>query len=216
MRFVRRSDAGSGQPRHVLTSPAFRIATAVLAAVVAVWALVLRPAGEAVARPLLLVSGRDDHGALAQAEVALLDGPDGSAVGTVPDGTLVEVLGTRGEWIEVRAIVGAPVDVAGWVNDFFLRGQVHVVADPPACPVPLAGEPGATPYATLRPSEQVVLVDHHLAPDGLWVGVQPLQDDAIGLVPFAWVRELPGPVASEGEACEDVTLDPEAVPHQHG
>ncbi len=216
MRHVRTRDAGHGKLQHVLSSVPFRITAAALAAAVAVWALVLRPSGPDVERPLLLVSGRDDHGALQAGAVDLLDRPDGDPIGVVPDATLVEVVDTDGEWLRVRAVEGTAGRGEGWINDFFLRGQVHVVGRPPACPVPLVGEPGGGAYAELRPSEQVVLVDHHLAADGrVWVGVQPLQVEAVGLVPLDWIQELPGPVARDGEDCADVPLDPEARPHRH-
>ncbi|HEX9994627.1 MAG TPA: hypothetical protein VGB14_16980 [Acidimicrobiales bacterium] len=79
----------------------------------------------APARRVLIVSGRDDHGLLAEPAVALVTAPDATApTGSVPDGTLVEVVATRGEWAKVRALEGAPAE--GWVNDFYLRGTAHV------------------------------------------------------------------------------------------
>lgn len=168
-------------------------------------------------RSVLLVSGKDDHGLQAAGRVPLLSAPDGEPAGSVADGTLVEVVGTSGEWLQVRVVADAPVEIEGWLNDFHLRGQVHlVVPDAPACPVALVGEPGGPAYAQLRPSEQVVLVDHHRMADGmLWVGVVPLQDEAIGLVPSAWISELPGPTSLDGQDCAEVALDTSVRPHRH-
>jgi hypothetical protein len=79
----------------------------------------------APARRVLIVSGRDDHGLLAEPAVALVTAPDATApTASVPDGTLVEVVATRGEWAKVRALEGEPAE--GWVNDFYLRGTAHV------------------------------------------------------------------------------------------
>ncbi len=165
--------------------------------------------GEGAERPILLVSGRDDHGLVAQDEVEVLDRPDGRPVAKVTDGTLVSVLGEDHEWLEVETLEGRRI--AGWVNDFYLRGQVHVVGDPPACPVPLRGAPGGPPFAELAASAQVVLVDHH----GDWVGVQPLGDDRLGVVPRAFISELPGPAPEPGARCEEVEVPADAEPHAH-
>ncbi len=142
------------------------------------------------------MSGKDDHGLVAQEVVEILDRPEGRAVGNVPDGTLVYVVGEDREWLEVETLEGRRV--VGWINDFYLRGQVHLVGDPPACPVPLRGEPDGAPFAELAASQQVVLVDHH----GDWVGVQPVGDDRLGVVPRGFVSELPGPPAEPGVPCQ--------------
>lgn len=84
-------------------------------------------------REILLVSGRDDHGLLAQERVALTAEPDAEARpqdATVADGTFVRVVETRGEWLRVRSLEGPRAE--GWVNDYYLRGTVHVCA--PALP----------------------------------------------------------------------------------
>jgi SH3-like domain-containing protein len=86
-------------------------------------------AGGAPERELLLVSGRDDHGLLAQERVTLTREPGaeaGSQDATVADGTLVRVVATRGEWARVRSLEGPRAE--GWVNDYHLRGTVHVCA----------------------------------------------------------------------------------------
>lgn len=101
---------------------------------------------------LVLVSGRDDHGLLATERVTLRDRPaaDATAAGQVPDGTLAHVEEVRGTWLRVRTVEGPTAQ--GWVDDFFLRGGVHLVGPPPGCAVPFAG-------GTLPEGEQAVVVD---------------------------------------------------------
>ncbi|MGH8893613.1 MAG: hypothetical protein ACRDWY_09980 [Actinomycetes bacterium] len=87
---------------------------------------------------IVLVSGKDDHGLVTSARVALLAAPNAAdAVGAAGDGTLVEVVGTHGEWLEVRTVEGRAAQ--GWVNDFYLRGVVHLVGPPPSCHVTVGG-----------------------------------------------------------------------------
>jgi hypothetical protein len=76
-------------------------------------------------RQVLLVSGRDDHGLVAEPMVGLVEEPDaGTPAAWVPDGTLVTVVEVSGEWAHVRSLEGDPAD--GWVNDFYLRGTAHL------------------------------------------------------------------------------------------
>lgn len=181
--------------------------------------LAARAVGEASTIDRLgLLSGRDDHGALASATVDVLAGPAAEGaervVATVADGTLVRLLGDDGgSWVRVRTLDGL---TTGWVDDFLLRDRVHAVAAAPACPVALHAEVDGPVLDVLRPSEQVVLLDHHLAVDGGdWVGVATVQTEQVGLLPAEAVQELPGPQGRPGTACEDIQPDPEAVPHRH-
>ena len=88
---------------------------------------------------LVMVSGRDDHGLLAQEAVALYDAPGGSdPAGEVADGTLVHVTRIEGSWLRVTTAEGPAA--AGWVDDYFLRGEVRLVGEAPACTSRLAGE----------------------------------------------------------------------------
>lgn len=78
-------------------------------------------------QPAVMVSGLDDHGLVATTMVALSSRPDLSAapsavVAQLPHGTMVHVLEQRGEWLRVQPVV-APGQ-AGWINDYYLRGQV--------------------------------------------------------------------------------------------
>ncbi len=78
--------------------------------------------GRAAPGPVVLVSGRDDHGLLVQARVPLQRAPDDPAVvAALPDRSFVRVIEERGEWMHVEAL-GDPAQ-HGWINDFFLRGQ---------------------------------------------------------------------------------------------
>lgn len=80
--------------------------------------------------PIVLVSGRDDHGLVARAAIGLQRSPeDGTFSGSVPDGTFVRVVGQRGQWLQVRSF-SVPAE-QGWVNDFYLR-SIAVRTDPPA------------------------------------------------------------------------------------
>lgn len=95
---------------------------------------------------LVMVSGRDDHGLPAQATVALYGAPGGSdTVGEVADGTLVHVTRIEGSWLRVATAEGPAA--AGWVDDFFLRGEVRLVGAAPTCASRLGGESvaGGTP-----------------------------------------------------------------------
>lgn len=96
-------------------------------------------AGSTAAEPrLVLVSGRDDHGMVVADQVPLYDAPQGTRqVAAVHDGTLVEVLETDGQWLQVRSVEGP--DAIGWVDDFFLRGEARLVGAPPSCGVRLDG-----------------------------------------------------------------------------
>jgi hypothetical protein len=81
---------------------------------------------------LVLVSGRDDHGLVARERVPVYGSATSSEqVGTVVDGTLAHVTETEGSWVHVVTAEGRPVD--GWVDDFFLRGVVHLVGPAPSC-----------------------------------------------------------------------------------
>jgi hypothetical protein len=72
--------------------------------------------------PVVLVSGRDDHGLLREHSVRLFREPGSAAVaGEVHDGRLARVIEARGQWLRVRAL-GAPA-AEGWVDDFYLRDR---------------------------------------------------------------------------------------------
>lgn len=119
-------------------------------------------------RGLLLLSGRDDHGLVAEPLVALSHEPGGRGhAHAVRDGTLVRVVATRGEWAYVRTLEGARVD--GWVNDYYLRGVVHACA------------PG------LPRSAQVEL----LAFQGERVRVRTVETPRDAVVPRAALSEVP-------------------------
>lgn len=166
----------------------------------------VRPAGAQVAAAaatsadrMVWVSGRDDHGMVAEESVAVYDGPDGSrVVGRVPDGTLAHVLSTDGQWLRIRTADGRPV--TGWIDDFFLRGQVRLVGAAPGCAVELSGrwqEGGAL----------VVVRDLR----GDRARVESVADpDVRGWVLRSDLQELP----PQGPRCGDVPLDDRHA-HQH-
>lgn len=90
------------------------------------------------AAPLVLVSGRDDHGELASVDVPLYSSPAGRMpVGRVRDGTLARVVTIEGTWLQVRSAEGPALE--GWLDDFHLRRQLHLVGPGPTCRVELGG-----------------------------------------------------------------------------
>lgn len=213
---VRCGDAGGREPRVLsVTRAGTLVATLALVAGVAACGDV-GGSGEDLGRPIVLASGRDDHGDLARATVPVLAAPDGELVAEVRDGTLLAVLGERSEWLEVQTLEGPPV--TGWVNDFHLRGTAHLV-DPeaPACPVAGLDAPGGRVATAWVASEQVELLDVHGDGGELWLGVRPVgdRDAAVALVPRRLVQELPGPPPEPGVPCDEVEPDTDARPHRH-
>lgn len=144
------------------------------------------PVGRAAAappRPVLLVSGKDDHGLPAQAHVALTADPVFGARATteVDDGTLVRVLEARGEWHRV-----APLErtgQSGWIHDFSLRGSVHVRALD-GCRVPLSPAPGVPGDDGLPDSAQAEMLGAARRRGALWIRIRGLA----GARPAGWVR----------------------------
>lgn len=69
---------------------------------------------------------------LANEQVEVYDGPASTtASGRIPDGTLARVVQSDGQWMRVETAEGKPV--SGWIDDFFLRGEAHLVGPPPEC-----------------------------------------------------------------------------------
>lgn len=157
-------------------------------------------AGDDEGRPdgrLVLVSGRDDHGLLAQEAVPLYDAPGGSAsVGEIADGTLVHVRQIRGTWLQVVTAEGPAA--RGWVDDYFLRGEVRLVGEAPSCRSRLAGEPveGGTPVVASAVRGAEVLV------------VAAADPRLRGWVPRRDLQELP----PQGPDCGE---DPPGDEHAH-
>jgi hypothetical protein len=162
---------------------------------------------------LVYVSGRDDHGLLASPTVTVHARPDGGEVGELPDGTIVRVLDTRGTWLHVAPVDGS---TGGWVDDFWLRGRLHLV-DPsaPGCAVPTSAAPDGPPAFQLPPSRQVELLDASVVQGELWVAVRPDEDHDPSWVRAGLVSELPGPDprGTPDQACESLPW-PEPV-HEH-
>jgi hypothetical protein len=158
-----------------------------------------RPTGGAPAGDgrMVLVSGRDDHGLLADEHVALRSAPDKGAttVGEVDDGTLARVLEVRGSWLELATAEGPTV--RGWVDDYYLRGILHLVGPAPTCQVPFAG-------GTLPEGEQAVVLDERAGR----IRVRVARTGATGWVERSLAREI------VPEHCGQP--DPEPSGHHHG
>jgi hypothetical protein len=157
--------------------------------------------------PVVLVSGRDDHGMPVADELPLHDGPAGATVGAIAADTLVAVRETRGAWLRVSSIEGESAH--GWIDEFLVRGELHLVQpEAPACPV-------TTSRGELSPSARVRVVDVHETGLGtLEVGVESVRGDDEHHVDRAWIRELPGPVPVDGGSCAEVA-DVPAPAHEH-
>jgi len=149
-------------------------------------------------RTILLVSGRDEHGLLAEPTVALSAEPEGAPRHRVRDGTLVRVVESRGEWIHVSALEGPRA--AGWINDYYLRGTVHLLAPDPACPVPAAAQAGGTPSKSLPASAQAELLAVRGVQGKQWVRVR-----TVGAAKEAWVSRaaISQRARPPGQVCED-------------
>jgi hypothetical protein len=118
--------------------PVTRRTTGFTAVVVLAGALLSGCAGQAAPEKdtgdgrLALLSGRDDHGEVALDMVPLYDVANGShVVGSVHDGTLVRVVERDHTAMHVATAEGP--SVSGWVDDFYLRGEAHLVGAPPDC-----------------------------------------------------------------------------------
>ena len=129
---------------------------------------------------LVLVSGRDDHGERRYQSVSVYKTPSQQGVaGSIPDGTLVHVRKIDGQMLEVVTAEGTPV--TGWVDDFYLRGTLHLVGSAPPCRARLGGsvrEAGLQVVVMGVRNEQVLL--------------QSVAEPATrGWAPRALVQELP-------------------------
>jgi hypothetical protein len=121
------------------------------------------------ARPIVLVSGRDDHGVLVQKTVPLSHWVGGAPTSRVPDGTLARVEATKGEWLQVRTLERTAA--RGWVNDYYLRGTAHVTRRVPPLPV----------------NAQVELLEL----EGAQVRARSVESGEVAWVPRSAIRELP-------------------------
>jgi hypothetical protein len=89
---------------------------------------------------LAMVSGRDDHGFVDLDMVPVYDVANGThAVGRIHDGTLVRVVERDHTAMRVTTLEGP--SVTGWLDDFYLRGQFHLVGAPPLCGATIGSTP---------------------------------------------------------------------------
>ena len=78
--------------------------------------------GCAAAEPIVMASGRDDHGLVERAALGLQRSPtDTQLSGSIQDGRFARILRTDGPWRYIRAI--QPPDGEGWIEDHYLRGE---------------------------------------------------------------------------------------------
>jgi hypothetical protein len=129
-------DEGIGQPEYVPMTRGRVAALGMLllaGAISLIGLIALRPWEQAGAStaipptmvrsgPIVLVSGRVDHGLPAVLAVPLYQAPeDATVVARVPDGLLARVLAQRGTWLKVQAL--QLPSAVGWVDDYYLRDR---------------------------------------------------------------------------------------------
>ncbi len=111
--------------------------------------------------PIVLVSGRDDHGLLANPQVALYSAVNGTTqVARVRDGSYARVLAEQGTWRQIETLT--PPQQRGWIDDYYLRGRA----------------------VRLDGGGQVTFADARPAGDHLEIAVRPVEDPTAA--PF-WV-----------------------------
>lgn len=151
---------------------------------------------------LAMVSGRDDHGFVDLDLVPVYDVANGAhVVGRVHDGTLVRVVERDQTAMRITTLEGP--SVTGWLDDFYLRGQFHLVGGPPRCEATIGSTPveGGRPVLAYGVKDARVLVETVPNP----------RDDAKavrGWAPRAELRELP----PQGTTC---AADPPGSKHVH-
>lgn len=163
-------------------------------------------------RSLVYLSGLDDHLLDAHDTVPMYRRPGDDPIAEVPTDTLAWAYAESGEWVEVRLAEGG-TEHRGWVADFFLRGELHLV-DPvtPGCPVP-AGRTAGTVDHALDPSTKVRPLDLV----GGQAQVRVLATGQTWWVERRTLSERPGPdVRRPGSPadCDQIVAEPPA-PHVH-
>lgn len=155
------------------------------------------PAGDG---RLVLVSGHDDHGLLAQPTVDLVDAVESArVVGRVADGTFAKVTDSHGEWLRITTTEG--VAVSGWVNDYYLRGVLHVSGPRPDCRSTVGGR-------RLPAGEQAVVLEI----TDSQVRIRTLRDPVTdGWVGRRYLAELP----PRTRTCQPGPDASAQVPHHH-
>lgn len=144
---------------------------------------------------LALLSGRDDHGLVQLDQVPLYDVANGThVVGKVHDGTLVRVVERDRMAMHVTTVEGP--SLSGWVDDFYLRGEVRLVGAAPTC----ASTIGDT---QVEGGRQVLVYD--VKGDRVLVEASP---ELRGWVARTDVQELP----PQGRKCGE---DPPGSKHAH-
>ena len=146
---------------------------------------------------LAMVSGRDDHGFLAQHTVSVYDGPSSAhVVAEIPDGTLVQVTEADHTWQHVVTVEGQHVE--GWLDDFYLRGQLRLVGAAPTCASRIGTDQvqGGTLVTVWRVDGSRVLVE------------QVAGAHERGWADRGQLQELP----PQGTTCGE---DPPGSPHHH-
>ena len=151
---------------------------------------------------LAMVSGRDDHGFVDVDMVPVYDVANGShKVGRIHDGTLVRVVERDHTAMRVTTLEGP--SVTGWLDDFHLRGQFHLVGAPPLCGATI----GATPVDGGRQVVAYALKDTRVLVETLPDPAEK-QREVRGWAARSELRDLP----PQGKNC---AADPPGSKHVH-
>lgn len=154
-------------------------------------------AGGVIARqpgPLwVLVSGVDEHGLIAEHELALLNAPDASAVSetvihTGSPAAVQEIRHTGPQNLQRFYRIQSPTGPAGWISDFYIR-RVAYLFNSEGTTVPLFESPGGNEIARLEDVTPVLL----LSPLTTWWKVETADNKLTGWVPVNYVKESPEP-----------------------
>lgn len=166
----------------------------------------------AASEPMALVylSGLDGHQLPERHEVPIYRRPGEDPVAEVPTETLAWAYAEAGEWVEIQFAEGG--DERGWVADYFLRGELHLV-DPetPGCPVPAGRTAGRVDHA-LDPSTKVRPVDLR----GGQAQVRVLTTGELWWVARETLSERPGPNVRRPDApadCAEIVMEPPPPHH---
>ena len=164
---------------------------------------------------LVYISALDDHQLHAYDAVPLHYRPGTDVTAQAPTDTLAWAYDHTGGWVKIT-LVDDP-DRRGWIGDYHLRGQLHLVdPDAPGCPVPAGDQPGRT-SEHLDPSTRVRLVNLARHNHTTWIRVHDLHTDTSWWVEQHILSERAGPDIRRydpGTPCQDIPPFTPA-PHSH-
>lgn len=152
-------DQGRRQPQHL---PLIRALVLGAALALVGWSC-------AAAEPIVMASGRDDHGLIERPALGLQRSPgDAQLSGSIQDGRFARILRIDGPWRYVRAI--QPPDGEGWIDDHYLRGEAI--------------------RTDVTPTAQVIFLAAELRHGAAWVRIREKVSGGEAWVPASALREI--------------------------